>query len=91
MKPDCCTLLVTPHLIFLIFKLGHQIAIRNIVNQKISFIPIPDFVDHITHIALSPNKKNLFVCEQHVHNPQSQGEIPKNDVYLSIYDLKNPD
>lgn len=63
------------------------------ITGKIIFFPLPDFVDHITHIALSPNKKNLFICEQH-QSPQGallSIEQPKQDIFLSIYDLKNPE
>jgi hypothetical protein len=54
----------------------------------VTFFPLPDFVQQITHIALSPNKKTLFVCEQ--HHPV-QGQESNQDVFLSIYDLRNPE
>lgn len=53
-----------------------------------TFFPLPDFVNCVTFMTLSPNKKNLFVCEQH---SQGVGEPLKPDIYMSIYDLKNPE
>lgn len=53
-----------------------------------TFFPLPDIVNCVTLIALTPNKKNLFVCEQH---SIGVGEPLKPEIYLSIYDLKNPD
>jgi hypothetical protein len=46
---------------------GHQIAIRSSVatSNAVNFIPVPDYVDQITHIALSQNKRYLFVAESH--------------------------
>ena len=58
-------------------------------SGKINFFPLPDFVERITHIALSPNKKTLFLCEHHHMQPGKNAET--RDLFMSIYDLKNPD
>jgi hypothetical protein len=65
MNIACFTQLVRINLFPNYLILGHQIGIRNISTGKINFFALPDFVHHVTHIALSPNKKTLFVCEHH--------------------------
>ena len=79
-----------PCLFFKRVQIGNQIAIRNLTDtkSKVVFFPLPDFVNCVTCMTLSPNKKNLFVCEQH---SSGFGEALKPDIYMSIYDLKNPD
>lgn len=57
-------------------------------TRPVTFFALPDYVQQITHIALSPNKKTLFVCEQ--HHPV-QGQESNQDIFLSIYDLRNPE
>ena len=45
-----------------------------------TFITQPDFVKQVTAMRLTPNKKYLVVCEQHVKDPSC---------FISVYDLKN--
>ena len=47
-----------------------------------TFITQPDYVKQITAMRLTPNKKSLLVCEQHVKDPSC---------FISVYDLKNTD
>ena len=46
---------------------------------------MPDVVSCVTLVALSPNKKSVFVFEQHHKMTQ---ESQASDIYMSIYDLK---
>ena len=66
---------------------GHHIAIREIDDNntsktnmsKMSFIMMPENVQQITCMKLSPNKRFLLVAEQHKDNACC---------FISVYDLK---
>jgi len=72
----------------LISSLGHQIAIRNTqaTQNAVTFIPIPDYVNQVTHIAVSQNKRYLFVAES--HKSLQDKNLINNDVFLTVYDIR---
>jgi len=63
----------------IIYPVGRHIGIRNVVNNKMNYIMQPDYINEITGLNLSSNRRFLAVQESRHHDLHA---------YVTFYDLK---